>query len=62
METLTQFDAIIDIIIKISLPEFMTESAFLTPSSALDQITAKWCAEGSKTQDLCYNILFTVTG
>ena len=51
-----------DIFFKVSLPEFMTEIAFLTPSTALDELTAKWCAEESKTQDICYNILFTVTG
>ena len=62
IKTITHIDPIMRHFIKVSLPEFMTEIAFLTPSSGLDQLTAKWCSEQSKTQDLCYNILFTVTG
>jgi len=44
------------------LPEFMSETAFLTPSVELDNFVSKYCAEGTATQAVCYSILFTVTG
>jgi len=46
----------------VNLPDWMTEIAFLTPSSEIDKFTSKFCAEDAPTQDICYNTLFLITG
>lgn len=46
----------------ISLPHWMTQSSFLPPSSLLDSLTGRFCAENSSTQPLCYDLLFSISG
>ena len=46
----------------IRLPEHVTDCVFLPPSAQMTQLVEKYCQEGSLTQNICYAMLFTVTG